>query len=331
MSQAQSTLTNGHATTTTQARQSSFVLPPAQYQTSLSPEKILHSANSGVIVERVGQLRAEFRSEGRQFARELSTYINENYSDILNVFVYEETFGVKDRLHWLLHIKSFDAYESLIEMGTKDIGWRDIIIKERIPAERGGGAWDRMFLDGGLEETVLLPSSFGSMGTAATTPDSVGRDADGAWRFEVPTAQLQTTLDPAQILHSANCGILMHRVGELKYEFRAEGRAFARALCDAWNESLAGHATIFLYEEAFGRSDRIHHFIHLKTLRSYYHLMGLRAAASEASREVFTRQWISDEKGGGGWERMFVQGSLQDLALTPQHWGMYATKPQAQG
>jgi hypothetical protein len=23
---------------------------------------------------------------------------------------------------------------------------------------------------------------------------------------------------------------------------------------------------------------------------------------------------------------MFVQGSLQDMALTPQHWGMYATK-----
>ena len=71
-----------------------FVLPSAQYQTSVSPDKINHSANSGVIVERIGQLRAEFRSEGRQFARELSEYINTNYSDIITVFVYEETFGV---------------------------------------------------------------------------------------------------------------------------------------------------------------------------------------------------------------------------------------------
>jgi hypothetical protein len=118
----------------------------------------------------------------------------------------------------------------------------------------------------------------------------------------------------------------MHRTGELKYEFRAEGREFARALTESWNASLGGEATIFLYEEAFGLSDRIHWFIHLRKLTSYYNLMGLRARTMPAAREVFTKQWIPEEKGGGGWERMFVQGSLQDLALTPQHWGMYATK-----
>lgn len=303
-----------------------FTIPTAQNQTSLAPDQILHSANSGVIVERVGQLRAQFRSEGRQFGRELAEYLNTNYAGIVSVFVFEETFGTKDRLHWLLHLKSFDAYETLIQMGSQDPGWRDIIMRNRIPEERGGGTWDRMFLDGALRETVLLPSSFGMFGTANSRPDTVARADDGAWRFDVPTAQLQTTLPPERILHSANCGILMHRVGELRYEFRAEGRQFARALCDAWNESLAGHATIFLYEEAFGKSDRIHHFIHLKSLSSYYHLMGLRAASNDASREVFTRQWIPAEKGGGGWERMFVQGSLRDQALTPQYWGMYATQ-----
>ncbi len=308
---------------------STFVLPTAQFQTSVSPDKILHSGNAGVIVERIGQLRAEFRSEGRQFARELSEYINTNYSDIITVFVYEETFGVKDRLHWLLHLKSFDAYEALIEMGSKDTGWRDIIIKQRIPAERGGGAWDRMFLDAGLHETVLMPHSSGSMGSSNVTPDTVAKDGSGLWRFDVPVAQQQTSVDPSQILHSANCGILSHRVGELKYEYRMEGRQFAREMCEAWNTSLAGHATVFLYEEAFGKSDRIHFFIHLKTLSSYYHLMGMRAAASERLREVFTKQWIASEKGGGGWDRMFVQGSLADEALTPQHWGMYATRVES--
>ncbi|OLR94828.1 DUF6039 family protein [Actinokineospora bangkokensis] len=304
-----------------------LVLPTAQDQTA-ARGALLHSGNAGVVVERVGQLRAEFRSEGRQFARELAEYLNTHYADIISVFVYEETFGTKDRLHWLMHLKSLHAYEQLIRMGTADEGWRDIILRERIPAERGGGAWDRLFLDGALHETVLIPSTFGMYGTSESTPDSVTAE-DGAATFVVPTAQLQTDVPVEQQLNSTTCGILMHRVAELKYEYRAEGRAFARALCESWNRVLAGHATIYLYEEAFGQSDRIHHFIHLKSLSSYYTLMGVRATSDPATREVFTRQWISDEKGGGGWDRMFVQGSLCDLALTPQHWGMYATKAGA--
>jgi len=97
-----------------------FRIPSAMNQTTLRPEEVLHSANSGVIVERVGQLRAEFRSEGRQFGRELSEYLNTNYAGIVTTFVYEESFGVKDRLHWLMHLKSFDAYETLIQMGSQD-------------------------------------------------------------------------------------------------------------------------------------------------------------------------------------------------------------------
>lgn len=309
-----------------------FVVPAAESQTSLAADEILHSGNSGVIVERVGQLRAEFRSEGRQFARELSEYLNTKYVGLATVFVYEETFGKKDRLHWLLHMHSFDAYEELVQMGTQDAGWREIMMRQRIPAERGGGTWDRMFLDGGLEELVLIPSSFGMYGTANVRPDTYVPPQDGRpERLAVPVALEQTNVPPSQVLHSANCGIVMHRWGELKYEFRAEGRAFARALCEAWNEALAGHATIFLYEEAFGLSDRIHWFIHLKSVSSYYTLMGLRARVDEKAREPFVKQWISDEKGGGGWERCFVQGTLQDMALTPQHWGMYATKSTDEG
>ncbi|HEY6797878.1 MAG TPA: DUF6039 family protein [Kineosporiaceae bacterium] len=312
--------------TVSQEQARSVVLPTAQDQTSVAADKILHSANSGVIVERIGQLHAEFRSEGRQFARELAEYLNTNYSDIITVLVYEETFGVKDRLHWLLHLTSLHAYERLVELGTKDTGWRDVVMRERVPAERGGGSWDRLFLDGSLHESVLVPSSTGSMGTAGSTPDAVRQGDDGLWTFDVPTAQQQTSVPPDAVLHSANCGILLHRVGEVRYEFRTEARAFARAMCEAWNAGLKGRATVFLYEEAFGRSDRIHFFIHLATLSSYYHLMGLRAAAGEALREVFTRPWIPPEKGGGGWERLFVQGTLEDVALTPQHWGMYATR-----
>jgi hypothetical protein len=76
----------------------------------------------------------------------------------------------------------------------------------------------------------------------------------------------------------------------------------------------------------FGLSDRIHWFIHLRSLVGYYHLMGLRARVDPAARELFTKQWIPAEKGGGGWEKLFVQSTLRDMALTPQHPGMYATK-----
>ena len=304
-----------------------FVVPVAQQQTSLPASEILHSANSGVIVSRVGQLKAEFRSEGRQFARDLSEYLNTKYTGIASVFVYEETFGTKDRLHWLLHMKSLEAYETLVEMGSRDEGWREVMFRNRVPAEQGGGTWDRMFLDQGLHETVLIPQSFGMYGTSDKEPDTLVEAGESQMeRFEVPTAQHQTSQSVADTLHSGNCGVIMHRTGELRYEFRAEGRQFARALTEAWNQRLAGHATIFLYEEAFGLSDRIHWFIHLERVSTYYNLMGLRAKVDPAAREVFTREWIAPEKGGGGWERMFVQGSLVDLALTPQHWGMYSTQ-----
>lgn len=304
-----------------------FSLPVAHRQTSVALSELLHSGNSGVVVERVGQLRAEFRSEGRTFARELAEYINTKYVGIASVFLYEETFGTEDRLHWLIHLESFDAYEKLIAMGSQDEGWRDVIMRNRIPEERGGGSWERMFIDGSLQEVVLIPQSFGMYGTAEEKPDTVvAVEGANVERFVVPTAAHQSSQPDDEVLNSANCGLLMHRTGELNYAFRAEGRQFARALAEGWNKSLAGHATIYLYEEAFGLSDRIHWFIHLRSITDYYHLMGLRARVDSAARMLFTKQWIPDEKGGGGWERMFVQSTLQDMALTPQHWGMYATR-----
>lgn len=306
--------------------ESAAALPVAQQQTSLSPKEIQHSANSGVVVERVGQLRSEFRSEGRRFARELSEYINTKYVGIATVFVYEETFGTEDRLHWLIHLQSLDAYETLVQMGSRDEGWREIIMRNQIPAERGGGGWERMFLDGSLTETVMIPQSYGMYGTADQTPESVRSvEGEASKRFVVPVAAEQVALPAEDLWHSGNCGILIHRVGQLDYRFRAEGRAFSRAVAEVFNKNMSDHVTIYLFEEAFGVGDRVHWLIHLKSLTSYYHLMGLRAQVGPEAREIYTKPWVAEEKGGGGWERLFIQSSLEDLALTPQHPGMYAT------
>ena len=47
----------------------------------------------------------------------------------------------------------------------------------------------------------------------------------------------------------------------------------------------------------------------------------------EDVRNLYFRERIPTERGGGNWSRMFVEGSMVDTALTPQHWGMYATQP----
>src|SRR5258708_6832322 len=140
------------------------VLPTAQDQTLVAPEQILHSANAGVIVERTGQIKNEFRSEGRKFARELAEYMNTSQVGVATVFLYEETFGTKDRIHWLIHARSLDHYETLVQMGTRDERFREIIMQNRIPEEKGGGGWDRMFLDGSLQEVVLIPQFWGMYG-----------------------------------------------------------------------------------------------------------------------------------------------------------------------
>ena len=96
------------------------IVPPAQHQTSLPPGDLLHSANAGVVVERVGQVRSEFRNEARMFVRELCEHVNTKQVGVATAFVYEETFGVEDRLHILIHLKSLDSYYPMIEMGDRD-------------------------------------------------------------------------------------------------------------------------------------------------------------------------------------------------------------------
>jgi hypothetical protein len=302
-----------------------FTVPSAQNQTAIPYEKILHSANAGLIVHRTAIVKAEFRSEGRTFARDLAEYITAKQIGVASVFVYEETFGTKDIIHWILHISNLEAYSTMVQMGNSDPGFREIFFKQRISPEKGSGTWDRMFIDGSITETVLLPQFYGMYGTAtAGLQLPVKETARGG--LILPPAQHQTSVPVAETLNSSTAGIVIHRRGQLKYEFRAEGRQFARAVAETINTHQKGIASVFLYEEAFGRSDRLHWLIHLKDLAAYYSLIDMRAFMTPEVSEVYTRQWISPEKGGGDWSRMFIDATLEDMALTPQHWNMYATK-----
>jgi len=305
-------------------------LPTAQDQTGLAPDQILHSASAGVIVERTGQIKNEFRSEARKFAREVAEYMNISQVGVASVFLYEETFGTKDRIHWLIHARSLEDYETLVQMGTRDERYREIIMQNRIAEEKGGGGWDRMFLDGSLQEVVLLPQFWGMYGTKVD--ESVEKLAavnqGNAPITSVPPACQQTSRPADQILHSANSRVILHRVGQLKYKFRSEGRKFAREVAESINNRIVDEAMVFLYEEVFGAQDRIHWLTHLKSIKTYLKLLELHVRDEEV-RNLYFKERIPPEQGGGTWADLFVEGSLVDTALTPQHWGMYATKPHS--
>ncbi|KUZ73241.1 hypothetical protein WI36_15925 [Burkholderia ubonensis] len=305
-------------------------VPCARHQTAVPYEQILHSANAGLVVHRKAIAKAEFRSEARIFARELGEYITSRQIGVASVFVYEETFGTKDVVHWLMHISSLDAYQTMVRMGNSDPGFREIFFKERIDAKKGGGTWDRVFVDGSVTETVLLPQFYGMYGTAIEGRPAVVTKETSSGGLILPPAQHQTSVPPEQLLNSANAGIVIHRTGQLAFRFRSEGRQFARAVAETINTHQRGVASVFLYEEAFGRSDRIHWLIHLKDLSAYYSLIDMRAAMTPEVAAVYSKQWIPDEKGGGDWSRMFLDATLEDVALTPQHWNMYATQGSAQ-
>lgn len=302
------------------------IIRPAQHQTSVPPEALLTSANAGVIVERTAQLKNGFHSEGRKFARGLAEVINTKQQGVATVFVYEETFGTKDKLHFLIHLDSLEAYETLVQMGTKDDEYRDQLTQEQIDAQKGGGGWDKIFVDGSMHETVLLPQFWGMYGTRV---DGELEKSSQVYQQQgpitgLPGAREQVALPADQVLNSGTAGILLHRTAQLEYDFRSEGRKFAREVAESINENLPGEATVFVYEEAFGAADRLHWLIHLKSITTYYRLLELHVK-NERVRDLYFEEKIASEKGGGTWARMFVPGTMVDVALTPQHWGMYAT------
>lgn len=282
-----------------------FSIPPARHQSQQPDEALLSSANCGLIVQRIGQLRGKYRSEGRQFARELAEYINENQAGLATVFLYEETFGTKERIHWFIHLRSLDAYPTMVAMGAGDEKFRKLILEERTP---DGGRWDVMFLDGSLRETVLVPQRWRGDDGAEPPPDARARD--------------QSELADDQLLHSANASSIVQISGVLKSRHRERGRRLARELATRWNRDRVGTGTAFLYEEAFGSCDRLHWLVHLSSLGAYRELAGALTPGPVPPP-------AADPAGGHepeDWRHMFVDGSLREVALTPQYWGMYATQ-----
>lgn len=280
------------------------IAPPAHHQAGVPATEILHSVNSGAVVERVAQVRAGRHDQAYAFAVEEARRVNTKQTGTASMFVYEETFGTRDRLHFLLHLASLEGYYPMLRMA------------DEAGPDEGPSVWNELFVPGSVQETVLLPQFWGMYGAKADGDlEKQSVVYRGAGPVALPPARQQTSLPGDQILNSANAGIVMHRTAQMVYDFRSEARTFGREVAESINKNLAGECTVFVYEEAFGGADRLHWLMHLKDLGTYLRLLELHVRDEEV-RDIYFRDRISMEKGGGTWASMFVDGSMADTALT---------------
>lgn len=274
--------------------------PPAGGQSPLPAERLLHSANAGFLVHRTAVLRNEFRAEGLAFADELVALINQAAGETVSVFLYEELFGDHNRLHWVLHMRQPNDYGLLLDMVDHDAKWREIADLDRLPT-KGGGGWERTFVEGSISESVMCPQH----GLVH------GEDTHDTFQ---PAARFQTAVPAERLLHSANAGVTVHRVSQARYAVREEARRFLFEWAGYVNQALVGRVTAFLYEEMWGRQDRLHLLIHLSAVESYGELRDL-VGGDPGMRELLAQQWIPHFKGGGTAERLFVDGSTAETVL----------------
>ncbi|MDQ2583626.1 DUF6039 family protein [Saccharothrix yanglingensis] len=283
-------------------------VPPAQEQTPDPVDELLHTGNSGLIIHRVGQVNYRFRRQARSFARDLQDGTNKALHPYATTLVYEELFGVQDRLHWLIHMKAPNDYGRLLEMVDHDAEYQEIAEADRL-SEDGGGNWERMFAEGSFREHIIVPQH------GLTHADD--HDVEGL--FAAP-AQFQTDQSRDVMLHSGNAGVVLHRTGQVRYALRKQGRKFAFEWGAHLNRELAGRCTVFLYEEQWGTQDRIHWMIHLRTLDDYRAVLEQETGNDEL-RALLAKQRVPDHAGGGDWGALFLDGSLHDTVLIPHYPG----------
>jgi len=147
--------------------------------------------------------------------------------------------------------------------------------------------------------------------------DNVTAAVNSSTQPRIRPAFHQTTVPLDKLLNSADAGFLIHRVGQLKNEFREEGMSFSADLVDLINNAQVGYVSIFAFEELFGTQSRLHWLLHLKEPSDYRRMLDM-VDHSQKWAEVSADDRLPT-KGGGNWERMFVEGSMTETIICPQH------------
>lgn len=61
---------------------------------------------------------------GGAFSRDLIGYMNDKQGGTITTFFYEEIFGVRDRVHWLVHLKAPNDYSRSLDTVDDDEEFR---------------------------------------------------------------------------------------------------------------------------------------------------------------------------------------------------------------
>ncbi|MFE3599916.1 DUF6039 family protein [Streptomyces sp. NPDC059096] len=297
----------------------------AQHQVRTPPDKTLDTASAEVVLWRSAQIRAGHGPRARAATRALAEDFNERNEGIATALSFEDAFGTRGRLHWLIHLRTLGDYTALTQRGAD----RGSGVFGRDAGEDDG--WEELFEAGSVRETVLLPHRWGIFGTATeamaqqeTTRQDLNpvETVDGRARFQLLPAARQSSLPLESLLTSASSGLLMHRTAQVHYAYRAEARVLVRTLAETYNLNAKGRTTVLLFEEAFGQMDRLHMFIHMADIEAYQELMALDASPDpSAPRASYIQEWISPERGGGTWDKIVIQDSTRDGLLVPRTFG----------
>lgn len=278
---------------------------PASAQSPVPPEKQLHSGNAGFIIARSTQLKYEHSAEARNLFGQVITYMNQADLNGASFFFYEELFGRKDRVHWLIHWKEPNDYAISLHMVDHDEKMIDLLESDRVVDDKVGGPWGGSVVESSVQERILVPQH--------GLVHEEGEHDSEVW---VDPASVQTRQSADQRLHSGNAMLTLHRTGQASHEFRKEARHYAFAWQNHVNDKLAGRVTSYLYEETFGVMDRLHWLVHLTSFDAYRELIDLERTDAEF-RKLLAKDYISAAKGGGGWGRAFMPGGIEDTLLVP--------------
>lgn len=278
--------------------------PPAVAQLA-GKEGLLHSLNAGMLIHRVAQVNYDYLPEARTFALELQGYMNGKLTPDATVLVYEEILGGHGKMHWLLHMKTPADYGRLLHLVDHDKAFQEIYQGDRLP-KRGGGNWERIFVQGSFREQVMVPQH----GFAREAMDEM---APG--RF-LPPARHQIADANAPFLDSAECGALVVRSIQARYESRDLARFFLSEWQSHVNNALGGSVTVAQFEEMWGTQDRLHLLIHLRDLDAYAQL-GRLEREDEGLRALLQKPRVSLNGENAAWGGLFDNGSMRDTVLLP--------------
>lgn len=141
-----------------------WVEPAWRQVASQSAEQQLNTANAPLVVHRVAQAKHAYRDEARMFGFAWQNHINKVFAGDLTSYLYEENFGQMDRLHWLIHLRSYDVWSALMGLPEVDAQYAELFTRPFVPARRGGGTWAHTFVAGTMQDTLLVPYQLSAAG-----------------------------------------------------------------------------------------------------------------------------------------------------------------------